>query len=264
MGIPILQGTDFNDQDTNETPPTLIINETMARQFWPNQDPIGKRVSFQGPQGPYVIIKGVVKSGKYRSIGESPRPYMYLPLSQNMTSSVTLHVRTQIEPRSAATAIRGQVQSLDSNLPVYDVRPLTEHVSLSMLPAQVGSAFLALFGLIALLLACIGIYGITAFSVAQRTNEIGIRMALGAQAGQVLRLVMGQSMLLLIIGLVVGLIGAYALGGLIASFLYGISPNDPLTFAGVTLIFIAIALLACYIPARRAIRVDPVITLKTE
>jgi len=264
MGIPLLQGADFDNNDTGNSPAVLIINQTMAKRFWPGQDPIGRRVSFQGPQGPFLSIKGVVKDGKYKSLGEEAMPYIYLPLSQNYVSSMTIHVRTVADAGGMGAIVRNEAQALDSNLPVYDLKPLTDHMSISLLPARFGGAFLGVFGFVALLLALIGIYGITAFSVAQRTREIGIRMALGARARQVMRLVMGQTLLLTATGLIIGIVCAYALGNLIGNLLYGISPRDPLTFLGITLAFITAAIAACYIPARRAIKVDPAITLKTQ
>jgi predicted permease len=262
MGIDLVQGRDFNIQDTPDTQAVMIINERFARRYWPDQDPINKKVSFRGPQGPFVVVVGVVKNSKYLTLGENLKSYIYLPLTQNYSGSMTLQVRTAGDPNGMVGVVKRELQNLDPALPAYDVKTLTEHMSVSLLPAQLGASLLGIVGMLALMLAAIGIYGLTAFSVVQRTREIGIRMALGAQTTDIIRLAMRQGLALTFIGLIIGLIGAFLLSGVLSEFLYGVSQMDPITYVGITIILGAVAILACYLPARRATKVDPMISLR--
>ena len=264
MGIPLLRGRDFTAEDRDGAPGVVIVNETFARRFWKGEDVIGKRVSTRGPQGPFLEIIGVVANGKYVTIGEEPRSMMYNPLLQNHETGMTLHARASVDPRTLAAAVRNEVQSLERNLPVIDVRTMTEQVSSSLFPAKMGAILLAVFGLLALLLASVGIYGVMGYSVARRTREIGIRMALGAGRGDVLRLVLREGMTLVGIGVALGLVGAWFATQLLASFLYGVSVTDPLTFAGIPLLLSGVALVASFVPARRATKVDPLVALRYE
>jgi predicted permease len=264
MGTQLMRGRDFTEADREGAPAVAVVNETLAQMLWPGEDPLGKRLSFEGPQGPFLEVVGVARDGKYRSLGDRPRPYFYQPLFQSYEPKMTLVVRTSGDPLSVAGAVREQLRALDPNLPVADVKTLAEQFDLSLLPARVAAWTLGGFGLLALALAAIGIYGVVSFSVAQRTREIGVRMALGARGGDVLRLVLGEGLLVIGVGLLAGLLLALAATRVVAGFLYGVGATDPLTFAGVPILLGAVALAASYIPARRATRVDPMVALRHE
>lgn len=264
METPLLRGRDFSDADRKGAPEVVVINQTLAAALWPNEDALGKRVSVSGPKGPFLEVVGVARDGKYRSLGETPHPYIYQPLLQSYDPKMTLVVRTTGEPQSVASSVREQIRALEANLPIADVKTLREQVDLSLFPSRVAAWTLGGFGVLALLLAAIGIYGVVSYSVAQRTREIGLRRALGAKESDVLRLVLGEGFFVVSLGLGLGLILAAAATRLIAGFLYGIAPTDPLTFVGVPLLLGLIALGACYIPARRAAKVDPLVALRYE
>ncbi|HXG68903.1 MAG TPA: ABC transporter permease [Blastocatellia bacterium] len=264
MGIPLVAGREFTERDKPDAPLVAVVNETFARRFWPGESAVGKRFSFSREGGPFMEIVGVAKDGKYFSLGEAPAMFAYISLSQVHESSATLVVRTAADPQSLVAAIRREIQQLDANLPVFDVKTLDEHMSLSLFPMRIGAAVVGSFGLLALTLAAIGIYGVMAYSVSRRTREIGIRMALGAERRDVLRMIVGQGMKLASVGMGIGLLGALALTRLMSSVLYGVSATDVMTFTIVTLMLTLIVLLACYIPARRATKVDPMIALRYE
>jgi putative ABC transport system permease protein len=264
MGIPLVAGRVFTERDQVEAPKVVIINETFARRFWPGQDAIGKRFRYSRADGPLVEVAGVVKDGKYFSLGEDPQPFFYLSMLQDYADPTTLVARTTTNPSLALTTIRGEVLKLDPTMPFAEVKTMTEHMSLSLFPLRIGASVVGSFGLLALLLAAIGIYGVMAFAVSQRTREIGIRMALGAQMGDVLRLIIKQGVLLMVIGLGLGLAGALLLTRLMTSVLYGVSATDAVTFASVTALLGLVVLLACWIPARRATKVDPLVALRRE
>jgi predicted permease len=268
MGVPLLKGRDFSEQDRKDTPRVVVVNESFARRFFPGPDPlenaIGKRVSFSSVEGPFMQIIGVVKDGKYFNIAEEARPFIYSSLLQVYSSSTILIARTLSDPKPMIASIRSEVQKLDENLPIFDAKTLKEHMRLSLFPTRIAAAILGGFGILALTLAAIGIYGVMSYSVAQRTREVGIRMALGAQAGDVLKLVMKQGIMLVLIGVGIGLSAALVLTNLMLSLLFGISPTDPLTFSVIPLILSAVTLGACFIPARRATRTDPMIALRYE
>jgi predicted permease len=264
MGIPMLEGRDFMMTDDKEESRFVIVNETFARRYWPGQSPIGKRLSRNGPDKPRFEVVGLVKDGKYGTVGEDPQPFVYFPLAREYRGSVALVVNTGIEPQSMINAIRREIVRLDPNLPLYDVKTMSEHMRLSLFPLRAGAWMTGSFALLALLLAGLGIYGVMAYTVSQRTREIGLRMALGARGGDVMRLVVRQGMWLALIGLAIGLVGALALTRLMSSMLYGVSATDIVTFAGVTLLLGSVVLIACYLPARRAAKVDPMIALRSE
>jgi putative ABC transport system permease protein len=264
MGIPLLEGRDFTMLDDKEESRFAIVNETFARRFWPGQNPIGKRLSRGGPDKPRFEVIGVVKDGKYGTLGEDPQPFVYFPMAREYDHDVALVVNTGAEPQGMINTIRREVERLDANLPLYDVKTMSEHMRLSLFPLQAGAWAAGSFALLALLLAGLGIYGVMAYTVSQRTREIGLRMALGAGGGDVMRLVVRQGMWLALIGLAIGLAGALVLTRLMSSVLYGVSATDVVTFAGVTLLLGSVVLIACYLPARRAVKVDPIIAIRCE
>ncbi|MBS1791422.1 MAG: ABC transporter permease [Acidobacteria bacterium] len=269
LRIPLQQGRAFNAQDRAEAPGAVIINEAFARRYWPGQTPLGKRIqmgfaSDGTNNSPYLTVVGVVKDGKYNSLGEDATPYFFRPTTQSYVSTPTLIVRTTANPADALPAVRSEVEALDKNLPLFDVKTMRQHLGIALLPARLAGGALGIFGLLALMLAAAGLYGVMSNAVAGRTREIGIRMALGADAFGVLRLILQQGMKLVLIGLAVGLGAALALTHLLKSLLFGISTTDPLTFAGIALLLTLVALFACWVPARRATKVDPMIALRYE
>ena len=268
MTTPILHGREFNEQDQEKSEAVAIVNETFVRRLLPelqnSGEAVGKRFSFGGPDRPLRRIVGVAKDGKYFNIAEDPRSFVWRPMSQSYSSNGILIVRTKGNPDALIAPVRGQVQSLDANLPLFDVKTLTEHMKLALFPPKVAATVLGVFGLVALMLSAIGVYGITSYAVAQRTHEIGVRLALGAQLSDVLRLVLGHGLKLTMIGAAIGLFGAYLATRAITSVLYGVSATDPLTFVVVSVSLVGVALIASYIPARRATKVEPLVALRNE
>lgn len=264
LGVEVVRGRAFTEADGPGAPGVAMVNETFARRFWPGADPIGQRLSVSGNDGPWLDIVGVVRDGKYVTLGEDATPYFLLPLAQQYEGGTTLFVRTGGDPASLLSPVREAVRALDRDLPVFDIRTLRDHVSASLLPQQVAATLLGCFGALALLLAALGIYSVVAYSVSQRTREIGIRVALGASRDEVVKLVLRQGMVLVAVGGTIGLVAAGGVSHLIRSLLYGVSALDPLTFIGMSLLLFAAALLACYLPARRAAKVDPVEALRSE
>ena len=269
LRIPLLQGRTIQPQDNPNAPGVALINEAFARRYWPGQQPLGKRIQMGAVRSgvndaPYLTVIGVAQDGKYATLGEEATPFIYLNLAQNFVLSPTLVLRTQGNPLNSLAAVRNEVSSLDKNLPLYDVKTMRQHLGLALLPARLAGSVLGVFGLVALTLAAAGIYGVMAYSVAQRTREIGIRMALGANARDVLRLVARQGMTLVLIGMAIGLAAALALTRLLKSLLFGVSATDAVTFILVSFLLAAIALLACYLPARKATKVDPMVALRCE
>jgi predicted permease len=260
MAIPIVGGRDFAASDTAKSPGVVIVNETLAERFWPSQNAIGKRLH----SGEDLLeVVGVAKNGKYQSLGEIPALVVYYPLTQDYATSAALVIRTSVDPEAEISSVRGEVQTLDPQLPIYDAKTLKEHLRLALFPLHAGAVVAGSFALLAMILAAIGIYGVMAYSVGQRTHEIGIRMALGARASDVWRMVLKQGVIITVIGMVCGLVCAIGLSGVVASMLYGVSATDPLTFLFITLLLAAVALAACYIPARRATKVDPVVAIRS-
>ncbi len=264
MGIGLLQGRDFNSQDTDDHPRVVIVNDIFVQRHLPGQDVLGRRLSFNGTAGPWQEIVGVVRSSKYLSLGEAPTPVVYLSLQQNHETGMTIHVRSAVEPSTIVAAVRNEAQSLEKNLPVGNPVRMSESVANSLYAARMGAILLTVFGGLALLLASIGLYGVMSFAVSRRTRELGIRMALGARPGDVFILVLRQGMSLIVAGIVLGLAVAAMVTRLLASFLYGVSTTDTVTFAAIPVVLTLIALLACYVPARKATKVEPLVALRYE
>ena len=263
MRIPLLSGRDFTDFDRENTTRVAVINEAMAKMVWPGQEPLGKR--FAIVQEPHLLqVVGVVGTAVIGQIGEEPQPIAYLPMRQAYSPAAALVVRTNGNPEPLLGAVRTQVQPIDKNLAFTNGQTVQQILGQGLWAARMGAALLGLFGALALILASIGIYGVLAYSVAQRTSEIGLRMALGAQPRQVLGLVLKQGMLLALAGATAGILVALPVARQAAGLLYGVSATDPLTYVGITLLLMAVALLACYLPARRATRIDPLVALRVE
>jgi predicted permease len=261
MRIPFVHGRDFDERDQEGAPGVVIINETMARRYWPGGDALGRRLKLNKD---WLEIIGIAKDVKNRSLSERPQPFLYLPLLQDYRSNMILVARTAIEPRKMFQSVRAEVSALDPGIPMFDTKTLEEHVGISLFLQRMAATLLSIFGMLALSLAAIGLYGVMAYSVSQRTRELGIRIAVGAKQGDVLKLVVGQGLMLGVVGIVAGLITALVVTRFSAHLLYGVSAVDPVTFAVIGLLLLAVALVASYLPARRATKVDPMIALRTE
>jgi predicted permease len=261
MGIPLKAGREFTAQDDSSAVRGVIVNERFVERFWPGQEAVGKIVRTAG-RGHTVV--GVVPTGKYVRLGEDPQAFMYFAQAQLWSSGMSLILRTAGDPTSLIPALREAVAAQDPNLPLASVRTLDQHLSFSLLPARITGVALGVFGVLGLLLASVGIYGVMAYSVAQRTREIGIRMATGATAGNVVGLMVRQGMTLVLIGAVIGMAGAFGAAQLLRGILYGESTLDPMTFTLVPLLLVGVAAVATFAPARRAALVDPAITLRAE
>lgn len=266
MSIPLIKGRLFTERDTGEAPGVAIIDETMARKYWPDEDPVGRRISFEGtPENRrWREIVGVVGHVKHKSLEGESRVQYYIPHPQRPSPNMFVVVQGTTEPASLTGAVRARINTFDQDLPVYKVTTMERLVTDSMAQRRFAMVLFGVFAALALVLAAVGLFGVIAYTVTQRTHEIGLRIALGAQPGDVLRLVLGQGMLLALSGVGIGLIAAFALTRLMTSLLYGVSATDPLTFAGIALLLVAVAMLACYIPARKAMRTDPMVALRYE
>ncbi len=263
LRIPLVRGRTFSDSDRPNTTPVAIANAAMAKHFWPGEDPIGKRFHFFGDATLREVV-GVAADSVVNEIGEEPPPVAYLPMTQDFSPAATLQARTIGNPDAAIGTVRGQIQALDSSLAITNVQTIGTIMNQGLWAPRMGAALLTLFGLLALILAAVGVYGVLSYSVKQQSHEIGIRMALGAQRADVLRLVVGQGFRLTVVGIAAGLAAAFALARVMASLLYGFTPTDAVTFISVTGLLCGVALLACCIPARRAMRVDPMVALRYE
>jgi predicted permease len=265
MGTTVMRGREFTARDAKGAPGVVIINEEMARSFWPNRDPVGTVLTMgSGTEEQRFEIVGVVKNGKYRSLGEQPRHFLYHPILQGYYARSTLVVKTSGDPASLMAAVRREIGALDPNVAPTQLGTLEEHMAFALFPARVSGVLLGVFGLLALILALVGLSGLIAYSVSQRTREIGVRMALGAGTRDVLKLVIGEGMLLTLIGMAIGLAAALGLTRFLSDLLYGVSAVDPLTFGLIALLLVGVALSACWLPARRATKIDPMVALRCE
>jgi putative ABC transport system permease protein len=264
IGMRIVQGRGFTDRDRGDAPPVVVINETMARRYWPNEDPIGKRINDGGQDDPWVTIVGIVADSRHNGLDQAPLVEMYFPYRQRPARAMVLVLRTANDPMALVPAVREEVRTADAQLPLGGIATMEELVSQAVALPRLYLSFFGFFATVALMLACIGIYGVTAHGVAQRTQEIGIRMALGAQSADVVRMVVRQAMVLVASGLVLGLGIALALSDALTTLLFDLSPTDPSTYALIAVTLALVAFLATWIPARRVARVDPIVTLRTE
>lgn len=260
IGTPVLEGRGFAERDDSAAAPVMVVNRRFVERFWPGESAIGRVVRLEGRD--HSVI-GVVPTGKYRSLGEDPLAFMYLAQAQHWTTGMAVLVRTAGDPADVAAALRQEVAAFDPDLPLSNVRSMNRHLGLALLPARVTGIVLGVFGLLGLVLASVGVYGVMSHAVAQRHREIGIRVAVGAASGAVVRLLLREGLALVAVGMAIGLAGALAGARLLSGLLYG-SGADPLTFAAVPLVLGGVALLAIWIPARRASRVDPVVVLRQE
>jgi putative ABC transport system permease protein len=266
LGIRLLQGRDFTEQDAGDAAPVAVINETMARHYWPGEDAVGRgiRSAVAEPDAPWIRIVGVVADVRHQNLFEPPRTEMYRPEAQKGPAEMTFIVRTKSDPLRWAPTIRQKVWGVDRDLPLFDVRVMQQLIDRRTEGSRAMAKVMGGPAVIALLMAAFGLYGVLAFSVTERTNEIGIRVALGARSRDILRMIIRQGLVLISIGMVIGLAGALAVTQLLRSLLSGTSPTDPSTYLAVGVILFTAALLACYLPARRAARVDPVVALRYE
>jgi putative ABC transport system permease protein len=266
LHIPLLLGRPFTDADNKTSQRVAIVNETMAKHFWSKENPIGKRFSLSGDGGPFIEVIGVARNSKYRTIAEDPEPYFYLPLAQDFAPERILQIRSSLPSESLISEVRRQVLALDADAPIEEIQTMEESLSgtLGYFLFRVGASLAAAMGLLGLLLAVVGVYGVVSYAATQRTQEIGIRIALGASPRRILALLLTQGARIVAAGLLFGLAGAWVLTRAMSHMLVGVSPSDPVTYAAVSGLLSTVALLACWIPARRATKVDPVVALRYE
>ena len=270
LGVPLVRGRVFDERDEDGAPPVVIVNEALAKKYFAGVDPVGRRFKVGGPErpigpdNPWMTVVGVVGDVKYSGLDAAPEPTYYLPYRQSTWRGQFVVVRGSSDPHALATAVRGVVASLDKDVPITRVRTMDELMHASVAPPRFRTVLITIFALVGLLLAAIGIYGVMAYAVAERTHELGVRIALGADRRAVLRLVLGETFVLAAIGIAVGLAGALAMARLIQSLLFGITSTDAVTFIGISALLAVTALAASCVPARRAMRVDPMVALRYE
>ena len=264
MQIPMLEGRDFDDRDQPKTKAVIIVNQRMAEMLWPGESAVGKRI-FIGTDGrdPLEVV-GVVKTGKYRNLAEDPKPVFYYSMGQWRPTTMALVIRPSVDPRSLVGAVRSEVQALDRRVPVFAVKTMEQHKTYALWAPNMAASFSLAFGMVAILLSAVGLYSVMAYVVSQRTREVGIRMALGADRSDVMKMITRQGMRLAAIGVGIGLVLALALAQVLSSLLIGISGYDVTTFILVPVLLVVVALVACYLPARRATKVDPLVALRYE
>jgi predicted permease len=262
LGIPLVRGREFNSGDVLGKPEVVIINQEAARRFWPDEDPIGTRIRI-GDQTWRTVV-GVIGDARQGSLDVDPRQELYFPYAQQPYRRATIAIRGEGDVEDLANAIRAQVQSVDRALPVFDVKTMNQLIDESVSPKRFSMTVLVIFAVFALVLATVGVYAVMSYSVEKRVHEIGIRMALGAEAGDVLRLVLRNGITLAVPGIAIGVVASFGVTRLVSNLLFGIGATDPLTFVSISTLLLIVALLACYIPARRASRVDPMVALRIE
>jgi len=268
MSIPVLQGRAYTDRDDANAPRAMIVNQQLAREIFPSEDPVGKRITFGNTddkgQPVWWEIVGVVANVRSLELREAATAELYFSSLQDLWPTMSLVIRSNVEPSSLSASLRQVVNEVDKSVPVSSVKTMDHIVSESITQPRFNLFLLGLFSAVAMLLSAAGIYGVTAYTVTQRTHELGIRLALGAQVRDVMRMILGQGMAVIGVGLVLGLASAFALMRLLRSLLFGVGENDPVTFVVITLVLLLVALVACYIPARRATKVDPLTALRYE
>jgi putative ABC transport system permease protein len=265
METRILRGRAFDQRDTASSPRVAIVNETLAARAWPNRDPLGQRMRLDGPNGPMVEVVGVAKDGQYLYWAEPRQLAMWTPFSQDYTSQMKVIARTEGDPAAMAAAARENVRALDADMPIVNLSTMAGNFEArAMLGPRLIAQIVTAIGLVGLLLSVIGLYGVVAYAVGRRTREIGIRMAIGARPADVLRMVLGQGLTFTAIGIALGLAIALSSGRFVQNFAVGVNPHDPLILIGVPAILAAVMMAACWLPARKASRVDPTLTLRQD
>jgi macrolide transport system ATP-binding/permease protein len=264
MGIPVVTGRGFTERDTRKAPEVAIINEAAARKFFPNENPVGRRFGARPENSGPVEIVGVLRDVRYNSLREQPPPTLYVPYLQTNPEDLVFSVRTALDPANMLSGIRSAVSQIDPNIPIVTVETQMSQLERRFSDEKVFAQAYTLFGTIALFVAAIGLFGLMSYTVARRTREIGIRMAMGAQREEVLTLVLRESMVLVIVGIVIGVAGAWGTGRLIESQLFGLAPTDPTTMLSAIVLMVAVSAAAGYLPARRATRVNPIVALRYE
>ncbi|MBO0861935.1 MAG: ABC transporter permease, partial [Chloracidobacterium sp.] len=263
LGIPFAAGRDFNDQDAGGDSREAVINETTARLYFSNDYPIGKRIALGGGP-PWLTIVGVVKDIRQRGLESEPGPDWYFPYSRRPSLYACLLLRTSGDRMSLASAVRRQIAAIDKDQPVLAIKTMNEVIASTTAPRRFNTLLLAVFAAVALALCASGVYSVISYSVTQRTQEVGVRMALGAQPGDVVRLILKQGLALTLIGVAAGIFGAIAAARVMSGLLYGVAATDPVTFAAISLLLAIVAMLACYLPARRAAKIEPIAALRHE
>ena len=261
LRIPLRAGRAFDAGDREGSAPVAVVNETMARKFWPGRSALGQTVEMDGRR---IQVVGVTADARFAPEVQAAPPMIFLPFAQSYQPEMVLHVRASGDPGAVLAGIRREIRAMDPDIAPMQSQPLQEMIRATLLPQRIGALAIGGFGAVGLLLAAIGVYGVLAYRVSMRTREIGIRIALGARIGNVVGIVVGSSLRLALIGTGIGLLVALGVGRLLSGMLHGVSPTDPLAFGGVALLLVGVALLASWIPARRAARVDPMVALRTE
>jgi putative ABC transport system permease protein len=264
MQIPVLEGRDFDDRDVPKSQRVVILNQKMAETLWPGESAVGKRITIGTENRDLWEVVGVVKTGKYRTLAEDAKPFFYYSMGQRRPSPMAMVVRASVDPRSLVGAIRSEVQAIDRRVPLSGVKTMDQHKTYALWAPNMAASFSVAFAVVAILLSAVGLYSVMAYVVSQRTREVGIRMALGANRGDVMKMITRQGMRLAAVGVVIGLLLALALAQVLSSLLIGVSGYDVTTFILVPALLSAVALLACYLPARRATKVDPLVALRYE
>jgi predicted permease len=264
MQIPIVDGRDFDDRDHVKSQRVVIINQHMAETLWPGESAVGKRITVGTESRDLIEVAGVVKTGKYRNLAEDAKSFIYYPMTQRRPANMSIVMRTSVDPRGLAGAIRKEVQNIDRSVPVSSVKTMTEHLTYALWAPNMAAAFSLAFGVVAILLSAVGLYSVMAYVVSQRTREVGIRMALGANRADVMKMITVQGMRLAVIGIVIGLLLSVGLARALSSLLIGVSGYDVTTFVVVSALLVFVAFIACYLPARRATKINPLVALRYE